>query len=218
MTWKEALETKRARWALIFSVAVLLMMVFYMPTFYKNIIGPKNGFFLNDPLLKLFTPRDFSLPIFFTIYLTVIHTLATSFRKPSVVIIGLTTYCTVTLLRMLAMYMVTLEPPTGMILLVDPVTAALVYPDSNFAKDLFFSGHVSTMMVLVVIERSRLARLLKMLGTSMVGLLLAWQQVHYTLDLVVAPFVTIAVFMVVRKILAMDGDGSIPTKMAENPF
>lgn len=214
MTWKEALKMKRARWALMFSLAVLLMMVFYMPTFYKNIIGPKNGFFLDDPFLKLFTPRDWSVPIFLIIYLTVIHTLASSFRKPSLVIIGLTTYCTVTVLRMLAMYMVTLEPPTGMILLVDPVTAALVYPDSNFAKDLFFSGHVSTMMVLVVIEQNRLSRLVKILATSAVALLLAWQQVHYTLDLVVAPLVTIAVFISVKKILALGGNEPVQTKMA----
>jgi hypothetical protein len=113
---------------------------------------------------------------------------------------------------MFSMYSLTLEPPTSMILLVDPVTASLVYPDSNFAKDLFFSGHVSTMMVLVLVEQNRLARSLKMVGTSIVGLLLAWQQVHYTLDLVVAPFVTIAVFITIRKILALGGDEIMITK------
>jgi hypothetical protein len=213
MTWQEALTTKRVRWALAFSIAVLLMMVFYMPTFYKEIIGPKKGYYLDDPFLKLFDPTDWSLLIFATLYLTVIQTLTTSLKKPEVMIIGLTTYCAISVTRMFTMYMLTLEPPTGMILLVDPVTASLVYPDSTFAKDLFFSGHVSTMMVLVLVEQNRIARFLKIAGTSLVGILLAWQQVHYTLDLVVAPFVTYAVFISVKRILSLEVDQIIPTKL-----
>lgn len=212
MTWEAALGTKRARWALGFSLAVLLMMVLYMPTFYQDIIGPKKGYFLNDPFLNLFKPTDWSLVIFATLYLSVIQTLAASFRKPQAMIVGLTTYCAISVIRMLTMYLVTLEPPIGMILLIDPVTASLVYPDSTFAKDLFFSGHVSTMMVLVLVEQNRIARFLKIAGTSLVGILLAWQQVHYTIDLIVAPFVAVAVYLAVKKILWLGDDQIIPTK------
>jgi hypothetical protein len=205
MTWKDALATQRCRWALLFSFAVLLMMVLYMPTFYQEIIGPKKGYYLDDPFLKLFKPMDWSLLIFAVLYVSVIQTLATAFRKPQVMLIGLTTYCAISVIRMGTMYMLTLEPPISMILLIDPVTASLVYPDTSFAKDLFFSGHVSTMMVFVLVEENKTARFLKIIGTSLVALLLAWQQVHYTLDLVAAPFVTVAVYALVRKILSLSG-------------
>ncbi len=185
-----------------------------MPTYYQEIIGPKKGYFLNDPFLNLFKPMDWSLPIFITLYLAVAQTLISSFRKPHVVMAGLATYCAISLIRMLSMYVFTLEPPIGMILLVDPITASLVYPESSFAKDLFFSGHVSTMMVLVLVEENKIARVFKIAGTSLVGFLLAWQQVHYTIDLIVAPLVSYGVFIGIQRLLLINGMKGVPTKSA----
>ena len=64
-------------------------------------------------------------------------------------------------------------------------------------------------MVLTWPEKNRLAKALKILGTLIIGVLLAWQHVHYTLDLLVAPIVTYGVFLIIRKyfeISAQNGD------------
>ena len=95
------------------------------------------------------------------------------------------------------MYLITFDPPSDMILLIDPVTSSF-YPDAGFAKDLFFSGHVSTMTLMVLLEKNRLARMIKIAGTMIVALFLVWQHVHYSLDIMVAPFMAAAVFYAVR--------------------
>ncbi len=209
MTWKQALKTTRIRWVIAFCVSTILIIVFYMPVFYQEIISPKKGYFFADPFLNFFVPVNWSLTVFVILYLAVIHTVLTSLRKPSVALLGLTTYCAVNLLRIVTMYVVTLEPPSGMILLADPISS-IAYPDRGFAKDLFFSGHVSTMMVLVLIEKNRLAKILKIIGTVIMGFLLAWQHVHYTIDLLAAPVITYGIFLVIKAALKL-GDAARPS-------
>lgn len=209
MTWKQALQTTRLRWVIAFCVCTLLIIVFYMPVFYQEIIGPKKGYFLADPVLNFFAPVNWSLTVFIILYLAVVHTVFTSLRKPSVALLGLTTYCVVNLLRIVTMYVITLEPPAGMILLADPISS-IAYPDRGFAKDLFFSGHVSTMVVLVLIEKNRLAKILKITGTVIMGFLLAWQRVHYTIDLLAAPVITYGIFLLIKAALKL-GDEARPS-------
>ncbi|HRI80302.1 MAG TPA: hypothetical protein PLR06_12280 [Cyclobacteriaceae bacterium] len=205
MTWSLVLQSTRHRWAMAFCFGMMLLMVFYMSTFYQTVIQPKPGILLDDPILNVLTPRDWSLTIFIILYVSLIHIIYVSVKSPNTIVIGMTTYCAVNLIRMGTMYLLTLEPPPGMILLVDPIATFLVYPDNGFAKDLFFSGHVSSMMAILLVETNKRIKMVKIIGTIAVGIFLAWQHVHYTLDLIVAPFVTYGVFTVVRKVIERPG-------------
>ncbi|MBL7864596.1 MAG: hypothetical protein JNK10_06960 [Cyclobacteriaceae bacterium] len=183
------------------------MMVTYMPTYYLEVIGPKAGILLNDHFLNLFTPVDWSNAVFAILAIAIVQTVIYYAGSATLFTTALTTYCVINVIRMLTMYVVTLEPPGDMILLIDPISATLVYPEDSFAKDLFFSGHVSTMMVLVLVERNRWWFAAKSVGTGVMALFLAWQHVHYTIDLIAAPIITYLVFLGVRRYLA-----GIPTK------
>jgi len=211
MTWHYVLRSTRHQWAMAFCLGMISLMVFYMPTFYATINQPKAGIYLDDPVLNFFTPRNWSGTIFIILYASLIHIIYASVRSPNTIVIGMTTYCGVNLIRMGTMYWFTLEPPPGMIILVDPIATFLVYPDSGFAKDLFFSGHVSSMMAILLVETNKKIKLVKIIGTIAVGVFLAWQHVHYTLDLIVAPFVTYAVFTVVRKVIERPEQANRPT-------
>ena len=200
MTWKEIFQTTRVRWAIAFWVVSLLVMFLYVPFFYSQIINPKAGYLIDDPLLNALTPINWSLPIFAILYAAVIQTLVSSAKKPEVFILGATTYCAVNILRVFTMYAVTLEPPVGMILLADPISSIL-YPDSGFAKDLFFSGHISTIMIMVLVEENRVAKISKIIGATLMGVFLAWQHVHYLIDLLAAPIITYWVFGKIRNML-----------------
>ncbi len=207
-SWKEVFKSLRGWLVIVFCLSTLLMMVFYMPHFYREIIGPKKGFILNDPFLEIFSPMDWSLPIFSMLYLAVVQTVVTNIKKPEVLLLGLSAYCAINIFRMATMYIVTLEPPAGMILLADPISS-IAYPDTGFAKDLFFSGHISTLVLLALADRNYIARALKIAGAVLMALLLAWQHVHYTIDLVAAPLVTYGIFLITRKVLGL-------TEMAGN--
>ncbi len=200
MTWTEALKIPRYRWALAFCAATLAWMILFVPGFYRDILTPKPGYLLNDFVLGFFTPRDLSLYIFVILYAATIQTIASHFREADVLLLGLCVYFAMNIVRTATMYLVTLEPPVGIILLTDPISSAL-YPDQGFAKDLFFSGHISSIMVTVLIEKNKAARWLKIAGTFLMAVLLAWQHVHYTVDLIVAPLATWGVFLVATRLL-----------------
>lgn len=201
ITWREWLRHPRGRGLIIFSLLTLVSMVLFMPVYYSRLLGPKAGILLNDPVLNFFTPVDWSTAVFFILTVALVQTLVMYVNRPAVLLAGVATYCAVNILRAFTMYLVTLEPPADMILLVDPISASLVYPEQAFAKDLFFSGHVSTMMVTVYVERNRFLYLAKLFGTALMALFLAWQHVHYSVDLVVAPFVTYFVYLGVRRFI-----------------
>lgn len=199
ITWREWLGTRRGRTIIVFCLFTLVSMVLFMPLYYRELLGPKVGILLDDPVLNLFTPADWSTAVFFILTVALVQTLLMYSNKPSILFTGIMTYCVVNILRAFTMYAITLEPPADMILLIDPISASLVYPEQAFAKDLFFSGHVSTMMAMVFVERNRVWYLVKVLGTALMALFLAWQHVHYTVDLVAAPLITYLVYLGVNR-------------------
>ena len=69
MAWKEALQTTRARWALAFCFIAAMIIAFYEPLFYRDVINPKKGLLMDDLVLNLFKPIDWSLSIFIILYL-----------------------------------------------------------------------------------------------------------------------------------------------------
>jgi hypothetical protein len=107
--------------------------------------------------------------------------------------VGLLTYSAVTWLRMLTIYLVTLEAPQGIITLKDPFLSVVVYP-GEFVKDLFFSGHISTMTVLILIEPNKKLKWIKVIATVVVAALLLKQHVHYSVDIFFAPLFTYLVY------------------------
>jgi len=201
ITWREWLRQPRGRGIIIFCLATLTAMVLFMPTYYRILLAPKLGIVLNDPILNFFQPVDWSTAVFFILTVALVQTLVMYANRPAVLLAGVATYCVVNILRAVTMYLVTLEPPADMILLVDPISASLVYPEQAFNKDLFFSGHVSTMMAMVYVERNRFLYLAKLGGTALMALFLAWQHVHYSIDLLVAPIVTYIAYVGVRRII-----------------
>lgn len=199
ITWREWLSARRGRTIIVFCLLTLVSMVLFMPLYYRELLGPKVGILLDDPVLNLFTPADWSTAVFFILTVALVQTLVMYSNKPAILFAGIMTYCVVNILRAFTMYAITLEPPADMILLIDPISASLVYPEQAFAKDLFFSGHVSTMMAMVFVERNRVWYLVKLAGTLLMALFLAWQHVHYTVDLVAAPIITYLVYMAVNR-------------------
>src|SRR5690242_19517458 len=133
MTWKDLWKYSRTRWAIIFCAASLMMVIFYLPHFYEDVITPKHGVYLRDVLFNLLTPVNWSVPVFTIIYLSILQTLLSVIRKPNLILIGLTSYFGVTLARMASMYLLTLEVPRDMVLLIDPLSSSF-YPERSFAK------------------------------------------------------------------------------------
>lgn len=201
-TWRDWLRTLGGRGVVAFCLATLIGMILFMPYYYRELLGPKPGYLLYDPVLNFFTPTDWSDAVNFILGLGLVQTIVMYWKEPRIILTAVLTYCLVNIFRALTMYIVTLEPPADMILLIDPISALFVYPDKAFAKDLFFSGHVSTMMAMVFVERNRLWYWIKTVGTALMSVFLVWQHVHYTVDLVAAPLVAYLAYLGARRVIS----------------
>lgn len=195
-TWREALQNRYFVYGLVLLCLLLLALAFFMPYFFREVIADKKGIQLNDFILDRLTPVDWSWTIFALSYSCALLTIATNYKYPYIIAEGLATYTIVTWLRMLTIYLFTLEPPKGMIFLKDPFISLIAYPEF-FAKDLFFSGHISSMTVFILIEPNKVLRWIKIVVSLLLAILILIQQVHYTLDVAAAPIFTYGVYRLV---------------------
>lgn len=145
-----------------------------------------------DPVLARFGPADVSWITFAVLYGTIAIGLWRLGHRPWALLRALVAYVFLTLFRMFTLWTFTLEPPTSIIPLVDPFTQ-FFYPGSTpFLKDLFFSGHTATLALLACALPRGPWRAWSMACTVVIGLLVIAQHVHWTVDVVVAPFFSLA--------------------------
>lgn len=192
--WKVAL--KHTRFCIYFILSVLGIVAFAMalPYFFNEILLPKPGVQLNDPVLLFVQPKDWSAEIFVLLYSITVLSVVLNIKKPHTILLMFQMYVVVNFLRMTTLYLFTLEAPEGTIPLNDPFLAVFAYGKEVYVKDLFFSGHISTLCILYFIEERKVLKWVILASTILVSIFLAWQRVHYTLDMLAAPVVTWSVF------------------------
>ena len=165
---------------------VALSVVVCLPTFF-GFIEQRPGVLPPEPLLHHLPAVDLSVPLFVLLYATIVYGLLRLVRRPVVLLRGLQAYVVLLLLRMLTMWSWTLEPPPGLMDLTDPVTQ-IFYPGATpFRKDLFFSGHTATLVLLALAMPTFRDRVLVAIAAVLVGFAVLVQHVHWTVDVLAAP-------------------------------
>nr|WP_255476794.1 sphingomyelin synthase family protein [Mucilaginibacter sp. AK015] len=104
---------------------------------------------------------------------------------------------------MLTIYLVALDPPKGLIHLVDPLTGVF-YGNNVITRDLFFSGHTSTLVLIFLCLEKRTDKILGFISIVAVMALLLVQHIHYTIDVVAAPVIVYMIFVLTRRLLKLD--------------
>ena len=107
--------------------------------------------------------------------------------------------CLLLALRIVCLYFIPLDPKETIIPLEDPFLGMFFYQGAVITKDLFFSGHVSIMTLLCIAIPFRPLKYIFMLATVLVAILILVQHVHYTIDVITAPFVALMCFSLVTK-------------------
>lgn len=186
-SWAAALEQRRFFITLLVTIAISGLIMLFLPHYFSY-IQARPGIYINDPILNLLTPVDASMYIFALLYICVIMCLGYIAYFPKYLLKAAWAYCILTCSRMFVMLFVPLEAPPEMIFLVDPVLNLIVYQEVSVTKDLFFSGHTATMALLAVGVPNKVLKALFIFGTFVMASLLLMQHVHYTVDVLVAPF------------------------------
>ncbi len=200
-SWPQALQLKWFTIALVASGVAIGIFIAIAPYFFNKVITPKQGIQLSDFILNALSPSDYSVLIFILIYSVIAHTVAAHANRPLTILAGLVSYALLTYLRMISLYVITLEPPLGIIELKDPLLGNIAYGNQSVLKDLFFSGHVSALTLMVMLEKEKLWFYLKIGITGIVAFLIMKQRVHYSIDVVVGIAITILIYQLVKGLI-----------------
>jgi hypothetical protein len=192
LIWARAWKMPSFRWKLWTGLTILAGILVAFPFFF-NAIEARDGFTFNDMFLQWIPPRNVSVAVFFLIWSSCLILLLRIYRDPMMLLVMLWSYNGVTLLRMACIGLISLNPPAGLIPLADPITN-LFYGEHYITHDLFFSGHTTTVFLIFLCLKKKTDRLYALFASLILGVLLLVQHVHYTVDVLAAPFFTYAVF------------------------
>jgi membrane-associated phospholipid phosphatase len=178
--WQVAWGTPSFRRKVIMGMAILIPILAFFPYFFQT-IEHRNGIVLNDPLLRVLTPHNVSVPLFIIIWALSLLSIVRAAQHPRMFLTFLWAFIPLTLFRMLTITLVPLDPPVGLIGLADPLSN-FFYGPKFITRDLFFSGHTSSVFLLYLCLPGKADKKLALLATLSVAILLLVQHVHYTLD------------------------------------
>jgi hypothetical protein len=156
------------------------------------------GVVLPDPVLAMLAPRDVTWPVFTLIYVGIVLAVLLLVRSPVRLLLGAQGYVIMALLRIVVMWATPLDPPPGMIVLEDPLVQGFGGASQPLTRDLFFSGHTSTMFLLFLAVPGRATRAFFLAATVGVAFLVLVQHVHYAVDVLAAPPFAYAAWRIAR--------------------
>ena len=198
--WKYYRQKPGFRIQFLFFAAGLFSLLFVFPYFFDFIEG-RSGKVLSDPILNLLPAANVSIPIFSILYFGVLSWLVTYIKDPKVLLAGMQTYFIVTILRMLTITLFPLNPPADYIPLREPFVQLFTHQGRIISHDLFFSGHMTSILFCYYNSRKSFLKNVYLVSAFIIGTLLMIQRVHYTIDIIAAPFFTWLCFRFSNKVL-----------------
>lgn len=188
------MRNKSFRNKLAGGLLLLVLLIAFLP-YYFAFIESRKGVVLNDLVLDFIESANVSIPTFIIIWSLSLWYLVKSFKDPALTLLILWGLNVLFISRIISIYLVPLEPPAGLIELIDPITNS-VYGAKFITKDLFFSGHTATLVCLALCLKKRNDKIIVFTGAVVVGILVLVQHVHYTIDVIAAfifPFILIPI-------------------------
>ena len=166
---------------------VLCFTLYYMTIYWVALNSTTIGAVISDPLYPYLPRYDFSWVIFCLTYSCTILLLLNIAQYPYLLHRAFVTFVAVFVVRAICIHLVPLSPSPDIIPLQDPITNSLA-GEGHIRNDLFFSGHVADVTTFYLLCRSNMIRRYMFLCICTSAVLLVCQRVHYTVDVIAAPF------------------------------
>jgi hypothetical protein len=200
VSWRQAWKSTAFRVHLVVTVAAVTAVAASAHLLF-DFIEARSGPRLHDPLLDLLPSRDVSWIIFFFLYSGVVAGLYANLKKPLRLLLSFQAYVLVMLMRYTTLTLWPLDPPAGYMPLREPVVQLFFTSDGRIiSRDLFFSGHMSTLLVLIFTVGPSLVRRMLVFFMVILAVLLLIQHVHYTIDILAAPPGAWLAYLLAKKI------------------
>ncbi len=196
--WNLALKNIHFRNRFIVSVA-LLAIVLTGFAFLLAYIETRQGHSFYDPILNFIKPRDVSDFIFLVTYSSALIALIYAFSSPYKFLHLIQMYGSLTVLRIVTLFFVPLEPPSEIIPLRDEFLTNTFYAGSQNLKDLFFSGHAATLFLFYFFTTNKTLKYIFLIAGIAVSVGVVLQHVHYSYDVIAAPIFAYIAYRVITK-------------------
>jgi hypothetical protein len=196
--WTEEWKLSAFRKRLI-TVLVTIFIVASINPYFFSYIQHRNGIVLNDWLLNFIPQYDVSVPIFCILWSVILLAICRAVQDPRFLIVAGWTCLLLFVSRIISISLVPLNLPKGLIYLHDPITG-FFYGKQMVTKDLFYSGHTATMFLIYLCLKNKYDKIYALFATIAIAVLLLVQHVHYTIDVIAAPFFTYLLYRLSKKI------------------
>jgi hypothetical protein len=196
-SWKSLIKPSIFRQKFFILIAIALIIIIIMPYLFAFIQG-RGGISWVDPLLDILPSVDLSWPIFVTMYSLAILLIYRCFYNPMLVYNFLKIYIPLTILRFILIFLIPLDPPKDMVSLIDPITQVF-YGGVEITRDLFFSGHTSTMFLIYLILEKKWDKYFALIVVFFIPIALLFQHIHYTADVIAAFPITYILWRLFQK-------------------
>ena len=199
ISWKQAFSNKSVTFAFVAGFALIIATLSVLPSFF-DVIESRNGVVMNDIVLQMLPSINLSIPIFVFIWGTALIMIFRSFQNPYTLILFVWCFLFLTLSRMITISLVPLNPPKNLILLKDPLSNQF-YHGPFITKDLFYSGHTSTMFLMFLCLKNKIEKTIALCSSIIIGIMVLIQHVHYTIDVMFAPIGAFLVYKLARMVV-----------------
>jgi len=189
MTWRKAWQQPAFRARLITGILIMIIIGMVMPYFFEH-IEKREGIELQDWVLHRIPATNVSVYISLAMWSAIILGVFRAFRQPLLLQLFLWSFILLTIIRLVTISLVALNPPHGIIPITDPMANAF-YGPHFISKDLFFSGHTSIVFLLFLCFEKKADKALALVAAVIVGTLVMVQHIHYTVDVLFAPVFTL---------------------------
>ncbi len=188
LNWKYYLSSPVHIIYFLISLIILLFAAKYCKTYIAE-FTQRPGMLLHDPLLAQFRPQDFSTIIFVLFHLGIVLCFASFYDDPRGLSVAFQAYALLMLFRTITIFLWPLQAPVDMIFLRDPFAEVYMHQNGHrVVNDLFFSGHVSSSFLFFIVAKGKYTKRILLFITISVAVMILWQKVHYTIDVLAAPF------------------------------
>jgi hypothetical protein len=194
VVWAQPVFRKKVGIAFALNIPVLI----FFPVFFQH-IEQRDGIQLQDILLNNIPAINVSLFIFIVIWSLALLTLIRAIQQPEIFITFLFSFFVLSISRIITISLVPLNPPQGLIPLIDPLSHTF-YGGTFVTKDLFYSGHTATQFLMFLCLKKRTDKIVTVISTISIAVLVLVQHVHYSIDVIAAPFFAYLSFIIGRNI------------------
>jgi hypothetical protein len=184
MNWKEFYKNRKTEIILTLVFLIIILIIF---SNFLEYIEAREGVSLPDPILHLFNPLDLTWLTFGLIYASLIIAIMNFVKEPDKLLLALQSYSLMVVFRLIVMYITPFDAPEKLLSLNDPFVQ-FFGSGQVLTKDLFFSGHTATLFLLFLIADKKSLKIFFLCSTLIIAVAVILQHVHYTVDVITAPF------------------------------